>query len=83
MKTYCEDTNIPDFEIDELIPRDMVGKYTNGLLNGKTLANLDCQGKGIPERCKKGRKIAYPVAALKAFVMKGLIYERLEPGDGD
>ena len=42
---------------------------TGGLLNSRTVANLDSQGTGIPGRITIGkRKVAYPVQAVVDFL---------------
>jgi len=41
------------------VARNDVGKFSGGLLNPKTLANLDSCGKGIPNRFRVGRLVAY------------------------
>ncbi|MCX5829309.1 MAG: hypothetical protein NTV58_15105 [Deltaproteobacteria bacterium] len=46
-----------------IVSREKVGEFSGGVLNPKTMANLDCQGLG-PDRVKIGRKNAYPVPAL-------------------
>ncbi|SMC74733.1 hypothetical protein SAMN02746065_10925 [Desulfocicer vacuolatum DSM 3385] len=43
------------------IPRNKLRYATDGFLNGRTMANRDCEGRGIPGRFKIGRQIAYPV----------------------
>jgi len=42
------------------VARQEVSRFTGGLVNCKTIANLDSQGLG-PVRVRVGRKIAYPV----------------------
>ncbi len=39
-------------------------KFSGGILNARTLANLDSQGRGPKGRIKIGRRVAYPVRAL-------------------
>jgi len=50
------------------VSRDQVGKLTGGIVNSRYLANLDCQGKGPVGRIRVGRKIAYPVNELVAWL---------------
>jgi len=45
------------------IAREKVGEFTGGILNPRTMANLDCKGEG-PKRIRIGRKIAYDVKEL-------------------
>lgn len=49
------------------VARTDVGRFSGGLLNSKTLANMDCQGVG-PSRIQVGRKVAYPVSELVAWM---------------
>lgn len=46
------------------ISRQEIGAFTGGILNPKTLANLDSQGKGPKGRVRVGRKVAYCVDEL-------------------
>ena len=46
-----------------IVARGEVEKFSGGLLNSKTLANLDSIGEG-PPRGRMGRKIFYPVQSL-------------------
>jgi len=48
----------------------ILDKCSGGLLKARTLANLDCQGKGPAVRIKIGRKVAYPVSSLVEFLEK-------------
>jgi predicted DNA-binding transcriptional regulator AlpA len=45
-------------ELPPIIARDQVYKLLGGVISGKTLANLDSDGKG-PKRIRIGRKVAY------------------------
>ncbi len=46
-----------------LVARKEVDKFSGGLLNPRTMSNLDCNGKG-PPRIRLGRCIAYPTVDL-------------------
>ena len=50
-----------------VVARTEVEKFTGGILTGKYLANLDCLGEG-PDRLTCGRKVAYPVESLVAWL---------------
>lgn len=64
-----------------LVSRDQqtLDRATGGLINAKTLANLDSKGMGPRGRLRMGRKVAYPsheffvwlVASLKPAVEFG------------
>lgn len=48
-----------------ILAREEVGRFTGGAINPRTLANLDCQGRGPKGAFKLGKKVVYPV---KAFI---------------
>lgn len=50
-----------------IVARQETGRFSGGIINCKTMANLDSIGKGCP-RIRVGRKIAYPVAELVAWL---------------
>jgi hypothetical protein len=66
---------VPDFsEIIKNSPsgfilRKDLSEKTGGLLHGRTMANLDSLGTGIPDRITIGnRKVAYPVMAVVEYL---------------
>lgn len=69
------DPVVPDFsEIIKNSPsgfilRKDLSEKTGGLLHGRTMANLDSLGTGIPGRITIGnRKVAYPVKAVVKYL---------------
>jgi hypothetical protein len=51
------------------ILRTKLSETTGGLLHGRTMANLDSLGEGIPGRITIGkRKVAYPVMAVVEYL---------------
>ena len=51
------------------VRRNDLGKLTGGLLNPKTIRNLDSQGKGIKGKFFIGpRTVAYPTEEVLAFI---------------
>lgn len=50
------------------VARHEIGNFSGGILNPKYLANLDSLGIGPQGRFKIGRKVAYPVSAVIAFL---------------
>lgn len=52
----------------QFIARTEVSKFTGGIVDPKYLANLDSLGQGIKGRIRVGRKIAYPVNELVAWL---------------
>lgn len=51
-----------------IVAREEVGKLTGGLINPRTLANLDCRGEGVKGAFKIGKKVVYPVKAFIAWL---------------
>lgn len=51
-----------------IVSRGEVGLFSGGLLNARTLANHDSLGTGPKGRLRIGRKVAYPVAELIAWM---------------
>ncbi|MGD0822499.1 MAG: hypothetical protein ABSA71_17330 [Desulfomonilia bacterium] len=43
-------------------------KFSGGILNARTLANLDSKGLGPKGRVKIGKKVAYPTLSLVAWM---------------
>ncbi|MFQ5328718.1 MAG: hypothetical protein ACE5D4_01870 [Thermodesulfobacteriota bacterium] len=52
-----------------IVARGDVKEFSGGVLNSKTLANLDSIGEG-PPRGRMGRKVFYEVAALCQWMEK-------------
>jgi hypothetical protein len=51
-----------------VIGRNVVGKFSGGLLHPRSMANADCQGTGPSERILMGsRRVGYPLKALCAW----------------
>lgn len=50
------------------VARTEIARFTGGLVSEKYLANLDSQGRGPEGRFRLGRKIAYPVPCLLAWL---------------
>jgi hypothetical protein len=46
------------------VERQKIGEFSGGLIEPKTLANLDSQNKGPEGRIKVGKKVIYPVKAI-------------------
>ena len=51
-----------------IVARTESAAFSGGLLNEKTLANLDSAGLGPAGRFRIGRKVVYPVAELVAWL---------------
>ena len=51
-----------------VVARQKSDKFSGGILNPKTMANLDSQGKGPKGRIRVGRKVAYPVDELISWM---------------
>ncbi len=50
------------------ILRTKLSEKTGGLLHGRTMANLDSLGIGVPGRISIGRKVAYPVHSVVEYL---------------
>ena len=50
------------------VARGQIEKFSGGLINARTLANLDSQGRGPEGRVKVGRKVAYPVKSVISWL---------------
>ena len=50
-----------------VVAREKVSDFSGGILHPRRMANLDSLGEG-PERIRVGRKIAYPVKSLVAWM---------------
>lgn len=67
-------TNKPDFSKlaeswpSPIVARQSISEFTGGLVNPRTLANLDCKGEGPAGRFKVKRKVGYPAAEVVAWL---------------
>ncbi|HPR51264.1 MAG TPA: hypothetical protein PLU81_05715 [Deltaproteobacteria bacterium] len=50
------------------VAREKLSEFTGGILNPRSVANLDAQGKGIPGRIRIGRKCVYPVNSVIEYL---------------
>lgn len=57
------------------VERNQLGKFSGGLIHPHTMRNLDSQGYGISEKVRIGRKIAYPVQAVVAWLERRANYD--------
>jgi hypothetical protein len=56
-----------------ILRKDLTEK-TGGLLHGRTMANLDSMGEGIPGRIFIGkRKVAYPVESVIEYLQSKVV----------
>lgn len=51
-----------------MVSRSEIKKFTGGIMSEKYIANLDSAGLGPAGRVRVGRKVAYPVAELIAWL---------------
>jgi hypothetical protein len=51
-----------------IVAREKVSEFTGGIINPKTMANIDSLGEGPKGRITVGRKVAYPVAQLISWL---------------
>lgn len=66
-----------------LVARTEIGKFTGGILKERYCANLDCQGKGPEGRIRIGRKIAYTVDSVIAFLEKRMTSVKASKQEAD
>ena len=50
------------------VSRDRIEQFTGGIMSQRYLANLDSRGLGPKNRVRVGRKVAYPVDDLIAWL---------------
>ena len=67
MKTF-NFQSLADSWPSPVVARQELEKFSGGILNPKTIANLDSQKKGPAGRIRIGRKIAYPVSSLISWM---------------
>lgn len=60
-----------------VIAREKVEMHLGGIVNGKTLANYDCRGKGPEESFSVGRKVVYKTDSLLKWVVATLGVKRI------
>ena len=53
-----------------LVARSEVGRFSGGVISPPYIANLDCRGLGPLDRIRIGRKVAYPVDSLVAWLQE-------------
>lgn len=53
-----------------IVARHEVDKFSGGLLNPRSMANLDSLKQGCPGKITVGRKVVYPVDALIKWLEK-------------
>lgn len=54
--------------LPDIVFRKDLAVQTQGILNPKTMANLDSQGRGIANAVLIGRRVAYPRADVIKFL---------------
>jgi hypothetical protein len=65
-----------------LVARAEVARFSGGVLNARTLANLDSSGRG-PERLRIGSRVAYPAKALADWMRARAHEGNAVPKNGD
>ena len=53
-----------------IVARREVGRFTGGLITGRTLANLDSRGQGPGGAMRVGRQVAYPATRLARWLYR-------------
>jgi hypothetical protein len=60
----------------ELIARGDIAKISGGAYSSRTMANLDCLGKGPKGAFRLGKKVLYPKQALLDWLLSRLTISR-------
>jgi hypothetical protein len=68
MNSRVDFSNLADKWPAPYVARQEVERFSGGILTAKYLANLDAQGKGPRGRIRIGRKVAYPLTSLIAWL---------------
>lgn len=63
-------SNLADKWPSSLVARTEIEHFTGGIISQKYISNLDSQGLGPSGRVRIGRKIAYPVDDVIAWLEK-------------
>jgi hypothetical protein len=58
-----------------IVARERVEDFTGGLINRRTLANLDSQGIGPAIRIRCGRKVGYEINSFVAWLEERCKFE--------
>jgi|APHig6443717817_1056837.scaffolds.fasta_scaffold07726_2 hypothetical protein len=56
-------------DLPPLVTRQELEKLTGGLIKARTLANLDCKGKGPLQKMRIGKKVAYGKEAVLKWLL--------------
>lgn len=51
-----------------IVARQQISKFSGGLLNPRTMANMDSRGEGPPREKMGDRIVFYPVSGLVAWL---------------
>ena len=51
-----------------LVPRERIYEFSGGLINPRTMANLDSRGDGPEGRMRIGRKVVYPLDSVLDWI---------------
>lgn len=58
--------------IEQALPpffsRDEVANHLSGILTKKSLANIECSGRGVAERAKIGKRIVYERSSFMCWL---------------
>jgi hypothetical protein len=57
-----------------LVPRSDIDRATGGILNSRTMSNLDTRGTGIKIKFNVGKKRCYPIEAIVEFIAARISY---------
>ena len=66
--THVDLSSLADRWPSAYVAREKVGEFTGGMVSPRYIANLDCKGLGPNDSIIIGRKRAYPVDSLIAWL---------------
>ena len=67
-KNKVDFSSLKDSWPSDLVARTEIGTFTGGLISEKSMANRDSLHIGVPNRVRVGRKIAYRIDDLIAWL---------------
>jgi hypothetical protein len=62
-----------------VVSREKIGDFTGGTISPKSMANLDSKGEGPEGAILIGKKVAYPVSSLIAWLERRAKFRRCLP----
>lgn len=70
MTTQNHFQKLVDHWPSSMVARTEVGRFSGGILSGKTLANMASRGEAVPAALRIGRKVAYDARELANWLQE-------------